>query len=170
VRRHERADGASYPTRASRRHDGYAGGPGGVELDGQWWFSSQTGMLIDLVLEREIEPGKVFDLTLPLADVADRGSLASRLMLRLWRPGSAGVFVVIHTISASRLYIYVIATRLVDISASSKMWLRVRRILGGSINFSVNRRCTVCRLERRSTHDRHGRNPGRSHLLVYRAR
>jgi hypothetical protein len=49
-------------------------------------------MLIDLVLEREIEPGKVFDLTLPLADVADRGSLASRLMLRLWRPGSAGVF------------------------------------------------------------------------------
>jgi hypothetical protein len=31
-------------------------------------------MLIDLVLEREIEPGKVFDLTLPLADVADRGS------------------------------------------------------------------------------------------------
>jgi uncharacterized protein (UPF0335 family) len=94
-------------------------------------------MLIDLVLEREIEPGKVFDLTLPLADVADRGSLASRLMLRLWRPGSAGVFVVIHTISASRLYISVIATRLVDTSASSKMWLRVRRILGGSINFSV---------------------------------
>jgi hypothetical protein len=28
-------------------------------------------MLIDLVLERKIEPGKVFDLTLPLADVAE---------------------------------------------------------------------------------------------------
>jgi threonine dehydrogenase-like Zn-dependent dehydrogenase len=27
--------------------------------------------LIDLVLERRIEPGKVFDLTLPLKDVAE---------------------------------------------------------------------------------------------------
>jgi threonine dehydrogenase-like Zn-dependent dehydrogenase len=62
---------------------GYVGVPHGVELDGQWLFFSQTGMLggpapvrrflphlIDLVLERKIEPGKVFDLTLPLADVA----------------------------------------------------------------------------------------------------
>ena len=63
---------------------GYVGVPHGVALDGQWLFYSQTGMLggpapvrrflphlIDLVLERKIEPGKVFDLTLPLADVAE---------------------------------------------------------------------------------------------------
>ena len=63
---------------------GYVGVPHGVELDGQSLFFSQTGMLggpapvrrflphlIDLVLERKIEPGKVFDLTLPLADVAE---------------------------------------------------------------------------------------------------
>ncbi len=63
---------------------GYVGVPHGVELDGQSLFFSQTGMmggpapvrrflphLIDLVLERKINPGKVFDLTLPLADVAE---------------------------------------------------------------------------------------------------
>ena len=61
---------------------GYVGVPHGVELDGQSLFFSQTGMLggpapvrrflphlIDLVLKRKINPGKVFDLTLPL----DRG-------------------------------------------------------------------------------------------------
>ena len=63
---------------------GYVGVPHGVQLDGQALFFSQTGMLggpapvrrflpdlIDLVLERKINPGKVFDLTLPLADVAE---------------------------------------------------------------------------------------------------
>ncbi len=63
---------------------GYVGVPHGVELDGQQLFFSQTGMLggpapvrrflphlMDLVLERRINPGKVFDLTLPLADVAE---------------------------------------------------------------------------------------------------
>jgi len=63
---------------------GYVGVPHGVELDGQALFFSQTGMLggpapvrrflphlMELVLERKIEPGKVFDLTLPLADVAE---------------------------------------------------------------------------------------------------
>ena len=63
---------------------GYVGVPHGVALDGQELFFSQTGMLgdlapvrrflphlIDLVLERKINPGKVFDLTLPLADVAE---------------------------------------------------------------------------------------------------
>jgi len=63
---------------------GYVGVPHGVELDGQQLFFSQVGMLggpapvrrflpylIDLVLERRINPGKVFDLTLPLADVAE---------------------------------------------------------------------------------------------------
>lgn len=63
---------------------GYVGVPHGVALDGQRLFFSQTGMLggpapvrrflphlLDLVLERKINPGKVFDLTLPLADVAE---------------------------------------------------------------------------------------------------
>lgn len=63
---------------------GYVGVPHGVELDGQQLFFSQTGMLggpapvrrflpdlMDLVLTRKINPGKVFDLKLPLADVAE---------------------------------------------------------------------------------------------------
>jgi threonine dehydrogenase-like Zn-dependent dehydrogenase len=60
------------------------GVPHGVELDGQTLFFSQTGLmgapapvrrflphLIDLVLSRNINPGRVFDLELPLADVAE---------------------------------------------------------------------------------------------------
>ena len=63
---------------------GYVGVPHGVELDGQFLFFSQRGLLggpapvrrflphlIDLVLRREINPGKVFDLTLPLTKVAE---------------------------------------------------------------------------------------------------
>lgn len=63
---------------------GYVGVPHGVQLDGQRLFFSQTGMLggpapvrrflprlIDLVLTRRIDPGKVFDLQIPLADVAE---------------------------------------------------------------------------------------------------
>ena len=63
---------------------GYVGVPHGVELDGQNLFFSQVGMLggpapvrrflphlIDLVWKRKIQPGKVFDLMLPLADVAE---------------------------------------------------------------------------------------------------
>jgi threonine dehydrogenase-like Zn-dependent dehydrogenase len=63
---------------------GCVGVPHGVEFDGQWLFFSQRGLLggpapvrrflphlIDLVIERKINPGKVFDLTLPLADVAE---------------------------------------------------------------------------------------------------
>lgn len=63
---------------------GYVGVPHGVQLDGQMLFFSQTGMqggpapvrrflphLMDLVLSRKINPGKVFDLSLPLADVAE---------------------------------------------------------------------------------------------------
>jgi len=63
---------------------GYVGVPHGVQLDGAKLFFSQTGMLggpapvrrflphlIDLVLARKIEPGKVLDLKLPLADVAE---------------------------------------------------------------------------------------------------
>lgn len=63
---------------------GYVGVPHGVELDGQALFFSQSGMLggpapvrrflpdlIDMVLERKIDPGKVFDLELPIAEVAE---------------------------------------------------------------------------------------------------
>jgi threonine dehydrogenase-like Zn-dependent dehydrogenase len=63
---------------------GYVGVPHGVQFDGQQLFFSQTGMLggpapvrrflphlIELVLERKINPGKVFDLELPLAEVAE---------------------------------------------------------------------------------------------------
>jgi threonine dehydrogenase-like Zn-dependent dehydrogenase len=63
---------------------GYVGVPHGVQLDGQSLFFSQTGMLggpapvrrflphlMDLVLSRKINPGKVFDLELPLSEVAE---------------------------------------------------------------------------------------------------
>jgi threonine dehydrogenase-like Zn-dependent dehydrogenase len=63
---------------------GYVGVPHGVEFDGRQLFISQRGLmggpapvrrflphLMDLVLERKINPGKVFDLELPLADVAE---------------------------------------------------------------------------------------------------
>jgi threonine dehydrogenase-like Zn-dependent dehydrogenase len=62
----------------------YVGVPHGVQFDGQQLFFSQRGLLggpapvrrflphlMDLVLERRINPGKVFDLTLPLAEVAE---------------------------------------------------------------------------------------------------
>ncbi len=63
---------------------GYVGVPHGVEFDGQTLFFSQKGLLggpapvrrflphlMDLVLTRRINPGKVFDLELPLADVSE---------------------------------------------------------------------------------------------------
>ena len=63
---------------------GFVGVPHGVQLDGQGMFFAQKSLLggpapvrrflphlLDLVLERKINPGKVFDLTLPLADVAE---------------------------------------------------------------------------------------------------
>ena len=63
---------------------GYIGVPHGVEFDGQQLFFSQVGMLggpapvrrflphlMDLVLTRKINPGKVFDLELPLVDVGE---------------------------------------------------------------------------------------------------
>ncbi|MBB5667771.1 hypothetical protein GGE68_006020 [Rhizobium leguminosarum] len=62
---------------------GYVGVPHGVSLDGQMLFFSQKNLLggpapvrrflphlIDLILSRKINPGKVFDLEVPLADVA----------------------------------------------------------------------------------------------------
>jgi threonine dehydrogenase-like Zn-dependent dehydrogenase len=63
---------------------GYVGVPHGVEFDGAQLFFSQRGLmggpapvrrflpdLMDLVADRKINPGKVFDLTLPLADAAE---------------------------------------------------------------------------------------------------
>jgi threonine dehydrogenase-like Zn-dependent dehydrogenase len=63
---------------------GVVGVPHGVEFDSQSLFFSQVGLLggpapvrrflphlMDLVLARRINPGKVFDLELPLADVAE---------------------------------------------------------------------------------------------------
>lgn len=63
---------------------GYVGVPHGVTFDGRNLFFTQVGMLggpapvrrflphlMDLVLTRKINPGKVFDLQIPLADVAE---------------------------------------------------------------------------------------------------
>ena len=63
---------------------GYVGVPHGVELDGEKLFFEHVHLhggpapvrrylpeLIDLVWSRTIEPGKVFDLTLPLDQVAE---------------------------------------------------------------------------------------------------
>ncbi len=63
---------------------GFVGVPHGVELSGEFLFFAQKSLLggpapvrrflphlMDLVLSREINPGKVFDLTLPLEDVAE---------------------------------------------------------------------------------------------------
>ncbi len=63
---------------------GFVGVPHGVQFDGQALFFAQKSLLggpapvrrflpylMDLVLERTINPGKVFDLELPLADAAE---------------------------------------------------------------------------------------------------
>ena len=63
---------------------GYVGVPHGVELDGERLFFAHVHLhggpapvrrylptLIGLVWERKIDPGKVFDLTLPLDQVAE---------------------------------------------------------------------------------------------------
>lgn len=63
---------------------GFVGVPHGVELEGEYLFFSQKNLLggpapvrrflphlIDLVLTRQINPGKVFDLELPIAEVAE---------------------------------------------------------------------------------------------------
>ncbi|TAN01274.1 MAG: IMP dehydrogenase [Rhizobiaceae bacterium] len=63
---------------------GYVGVPHGVELDGQMLFFQQKNLLggpapvrrflphlIDLIMARKINPGKVFDLEVPFTDVAE---------------------------------------------------------------------------------------------------
>lgn len=65
-------------------HIGYVGVPHGVTFDGQRLFFAQSSLLggpapvrrflphlVDIVLTRQINPGKVFDLELPIADVAE---------------------------------------------------------------------------------------------------
>ena len=85
---------------------GYVGVPHGVELDGEKLFFAHVHLhggpapvrrylphLIDLVLERKINPGKVFDLTLPLDQVAegyramDERRAIKTLLRRLIRKG-----------------------------------------------------------------------------------
>ncbi len=63
---------------------GYVGVPHGVQFDGQKLFFSQTGMLggpapvrrflprlIEMIMSRKINPSNVFDLQIPLANVAE---------------------------------------------------------------------------------------------------
>jgi threonine dehydrogenase-like Zn-dependent dehydrogenase len=65
-------------------HVGYVGVSHGVELPGQELFYSHVHLhggpapvrrflpeLVDLIWNRQIDPGRVFDLTLPLSDVAE---------------------------------------------------------------------------------------------------
>jgi threonine dehydrogenase-like Zn-dependent dehydrogenase len=80
---------------------GYVGVPHGVQLDGQPLFFRHVRLhggpapvrrylpqLIDLVWNRKIDPGKVFDLTLPLAEVAEayRAMDTRRAIKTLLRP------------------------------------------------------------------------------------
>jgi threonine dehydrogenase-like Zn-dependent dehydrogenase len=80
---------------------GYVGVPHGVELDSQGLFYAHIHLhggpapvrrflpgLIDLVWNRKINPGKVFDLTLPLAQVAEgyRAMDERRAIKTLLRP------------------------------------------------------------------------------------
>jgi threonine dehydrogenase-like Zn-dependent dehydrogenase len=80
---------------------GYVGVPHGVQLDGQGLFFRHVRLhggpapvrrylpqLIDLVWNRKIDPGKVFDLTLPLAEVAEgyRAMDTRRAIKTLLRP------------------------------------------------------------------------------------
>ena len=82
-------------------HIGYVGVPHGVELDGQQLFFAHVHLhggpapvrrylpeLIDLAWNRTIDPGKVFDLTLPLDQVAEgyRAMDTRRAIKALLRP------------------------------------------------------------------------------------
>jgi threonine dehydrogenase-like Zn-dependent dehydrogenase len=86
---------------ARRASIGYVGVPHGVELNGQQLFFTHVRLhggpapvrnylpkLIDLVLSGKIDPGKVFDLTLPLDQVAEgcRAMDERRAIKTLLRP------------------------------------------------------------------------------------
>ena len=79
----------------------YVGVPHGVQLDGQKLFSTHVHLhggpapvrrylprLIELIEKRTIDPGKVFDLTLPLEKVAEgyRAMDERRAIKTLLRP------------------------------------------------------------------------------------
>ncbi len=101
-----REDGKTYGTPTSIWSvavDGslYVGMPHGVELKGEELFYTHIHLhggpapvrrylpkLIDLVLNRKIDPGKVFDLTLPLEQVAEgyRAMDERRAIKTLLRP------------------------------------------------------------------------------------
>lgn len=83
---HDAAAPYGAPRIASSRHAyvSYVGVPHGVQLDGQNLFFRHVHLhggpapvrrylpkLIELITERKIDPGKVFDLTLPLDQVAE---------------------------------------------------------------------------------------------------
>jgi threonine dehydrogenase-like Zn-dependent dehydrogenase len=83
---------------------GYVGVPHGVQLDGESLFFSHVRLhggpapvrrylpeLIDWIWNREIDPGKVFDLTLPLDQVAEgyRAMHERRAIKALLRPSEA---------------------------------------------------------------------------------
>ena len=83
---------------------GYVGVPRGVELNGEELFFANVHLhggpapvrrylpeLIKQVWDRKIEPGKVFDLTLPLDQVAEayRSMNERRAIKTLLRPPSA---------------------------------------------------------------------------------
>jgi threonine dehydrogenase-like Zn-dependent dehydrogenase len=101
VRGHAGVDDASHPRRTARRVRGLVGVPHGVELDGEELFFEHVHLhggpapvrkylpkLIDLVLNGKINPGKVFDLTLPLDQVAEgyRAMDERRAIKALLRP------------------------------------------------------------------------------------
>jgi len=84
-------------------HVGFVGVPHGVELDGQELFFSHVHLhggpapvrrylprLIELVSSRKIDPGKVFDLTLPLEKAAEgyRAMDERRAIKTLLRPAA----------------------------------------------------------------------------------
>jgi threonine dehydrogenase-like Zn-dependent dehydrogenase len=84
-------------------HVGFVGVPHGVELDGQELFFSHVHLhggpapvrrylpqLIELVRSRKINPGKVFDLTLPLEKAAEgyRAMDERRAIKTLLRPAA----------------------------------------------------------------------------------
>jgi threonine dehydrogenase-like Zn-dependent dehydrogenase len=80
---------------------GFVGVPHGVSIDGETLFRTHVGVrggpapvrrflpeLIDLTWRREITPGQVFDLTLPLDQVAEgyRAMDERRVIKTLLRP------------------------------------------------------------------------------------
>src|SRR5438876_651092 len=99
--RHAGGDDAGDSLHSTGRHDGYVGVPHGVELDAEKLFYTHVHLhggpapvrrflpeSIDLVLGKEINPGKVFDLTLPLEQVAEgyRAMDERRAIKTLLRP------------------------------------------------------------------------------------